>query len=43
MVTRRDKGFLESLVPEVVKNVQGRQVMLEGEGEDEEEKPDKLA
>jgi len=29
-------------VPEVVKNVEGRQVLVEGEGEDDEEKPDKL-
>jgi hypothetical protein len=38
----RDKAFIESLVPEVVANVQGRQVMVEGEGEEEDEKPNKL-
>lgn len=38
----RDKAFIESLVPEVVANVQGRRVMVEGEGESEDEKPNKL-
>ncbi|KAB5545932.1 MoaB/Mog domain-containing protein [Coniochaeta sp. 2T2.1] len=38
----RDKAFIESLVPEVVANVQGRQVMVEGEGEEEDEKPTNL-
>jgi hypothetical protein len=38
----RDKAFIQSLVPEVVSNVQGRQVVVEGEGEEEDEKPNKL-
>lgn len=36
---RRDAAYLESLVPEVVQNVQGRRVKIEGEGEVEEEIP----
>lgn len=37
----RDKAYIESLVPEVVENIQGRQVTVEGEGEEEDEKPNK--
>lgn len=33
---RRDAAYLESLVPEVVQNVQGRRVKIEGEDEVEE-------
>jgi hypothetical protein len=40
-VSYRDRAFIESLVPEVVQNVQGRQVLVEGEGEEDEDKPDK--
>ncbi|OIW28368.1 Molybdopterin binding protein [Coniochaeta ligniaria NRRL 30616] len=39
----KDKEFIESLVPEVIENVKGRQVIVEGEGEEEDEKPNKLA
>ncbi|KAI1450522.1 Molybdopterin binding protein [Annulohypoxylon stygium] len=31
----RDAGYLESLVPEVIKNVQGKRVFVEGEDDDE--------
>ena len=32
---RRDLEFLESLVPDVVKNVDGRRVLIEGEDDEE--------
>ena len=43
--THRDQAYLESLVPEVEKNVDGRRVMVEGEDDsgDEAVKNDKDA
>jgi len=33
---RRDQALLEGLIPEVIQNVRGRRVLVEGEDDDEE-------
>lgn len=39
----RNKAFIESLIPEVTKNVQGRVITVEGEDDDPKDKDEPVS